>query len=227
MKTLILLFVAVSLISCQDDSPTPFVDSPTHASAKRLTKLYITIGANNAFGISAPIKERVTAKYPKDNLFFVHHAVSGTNLYSSWHPKQTILSRFKEACTKIDQVLATMPTPTEVNVIWVQGERDGIERLWANAYLANELMLEDSLRARYAPLRKNGHSGKIQWKFINYQPIGTYPYLATVLQAKQEHASIRANILISVPATEEYYTEGTYLTPAGINKLADLVTEQL
>jgi hypothetical protein len=227
MKPLILLFITIALISCSEDAPTPFVDSPTHASAKRLTKLYITIGANNAFGINTPIKERVTAKYPKDNLFFVHHAVSGTDLYSSWWPKQTILSRFREACTKIDQTLATMPTVDEVNVIWVQGERDAKERLWANAYLKNELMLEDSLRSRYAPLRKNGHSGKVKWKFINYQPVGTYTHLATVLQAKQEHASIRANILISVPMTEEYYTEGTYLTPAGINKLADLVTEQL
>jgi hypothetical protein len=227
MKTLVLLFIAVALISCQEESPAPFVDSPTHAQTKRLTRLYITIGANNAFGISAPIKERVTAKYPKDNLFFVHHAVSGTNLYSSWHPEQTIVSRFKEACTKIDQALAQMPTPNEINVIWVQGERDGIERLWANAYLKNELMLEDSLRSRYAPLKKNGHSGKIKWNFVNYLPVGSNPYLPTVVQAKQDHAAQRGNILISVPATGEFYTDGTYLNEAGKTKLADLVVDQL
>jgi hypothetical protein len=227
MKTLILLFIAVAFISCSDDSPTPFVDQPTHAQAKRLTRLYITIGANNAFGINTPISEQLTAKYPADNLYFVHHAVSGTNLYGSWHPKQTVLSRFREACIKVDQALATMPAPDEVNVIWVQGEADAKINLWSKAYLTNELMLEDSLRSRYAPLRKNGRAGKVKWKFINYQPVGTYSYLSTVLQAKAEHAELRNNILISVPATEEYYTEGTYLTPAGINKFADLVVDQL
>jgi hypothetical protein len=226
MKTLI-LFIAVILIGCQTDEVTPFVDQPTHAQAKTLTRLYVTIGGNNAFGISAPIRERLTAKYPNDRLYFVHHAVSGTNLYSSWHPEQTLLSRFKEACTKIDQTLATMPTVNEVNVIWIQGERDGIERLWANAYLTNELMLEDSLRSRYAPLRKNGHAGKVKWSFVNYLPVGPQTYLSIVLQAKADHAVQRGNILISVPATEEYYTEGTYLNAAGINLFADLVTENL
>jgi hypothetical protein len=78
-----------------------------------------------------------------------------------------------------------------------------------------------------APLRKNGRDGKTKWKFINYLPVGDYPYLSTVLQAKEDHASVRNNVLISVPNTEEYYTEGTYLTAAGINRFADLVVEQL
>jgi hypothetical protein len=38
---------------------------------------------------------------------------------------------------------------------------------------------------------------------------------------------VRNNILISVPATEEFYTEGTDLNAAGINRFADLVVEQL
>jgi hypothetical protein len=226
MKTLILILFSLSLISCQEDS-TPFVDQPTHAQARRVTKLVITLGSNNAFGISAPIKERLEAKYPGDNLYFVHHATSGTSLNNDWWPKETRRLSFKKACEEIDAALQQMPTPNEVVVIWVQGERDAIEKIWANKYLVNELMLEDSLRSRYAPLRKNGRDGKTKWKFINYLPVGDYPYLSTVLQAKQDHAFVRNNVLISVPATEEFYTEGTYLNAAGINRFADLVVEQL
>jgi hypothetical protein len=77
MKTLI-LFLFVGLIACQEDQ-TPFVDVPVHAQARRLNKLYITLGSNNAFGVSTPIKERLQAKYPSDNLYFVTHATTGTS----------------------------------------------------------------------------------------------------------------------------------------------------
>jgi hypothetical protein len=67
----------------------------------------------------------------------------------------------------------------------------------------------------------------VKWTFVNYLPVGPQTYLSTVLQAKQDHAVQRGNILISVPATEEYYTEGTYLNAAGINLFAELVVDQL
>jgi hypothetical protein len=226
MKYILILSV-LFLTCCTEEETTYRLDVPTHAQARRLTKLYITLGANNALGVSTPIKERLQAKYPGDNLYFVTHATTGTSLYNDWWPKETRTLSFNKACGEIDAALSQMPTPNEITVIWVQGERDAIERLWATPYLTNELMLEDSLRSRYAPLRKNGRDGKTKWKFINYLPVGDYPYLSTVVKAKEDHAGLRGNILISIPANEEYYTEGTYLTAAGISRFADLVAEQL
>ena len=160
---------------------------------------YMSIEQFNTYlgGFSIPLAKSLKAKYPNDNLYFYQFHKTATSLYLNWDASTGTM--FATLLTDLQRAMPQIPTPDEINFIWVQGEGDAVAVHYLE-YLSRETHLFDSLSSRYPITR-----------FLNYQvnenltATTTNAKKDTINAHKRKHAKLNPKVITIGKIPLQYY----------------------
>jgi len=166
----------------------------------------------NVGGVIVPLAKNLRKKYPKDSIYFVQFHRPNTDLAFYWNIHSNKL--FKTLVNTLDLSIKSVGNYDYIYFIWIQGERDCRNLLYANDYAKNEINLFDSLKTKYRITQ-----------FINYNIPSTLPkeyaYKMTVRAAKQSNQWVK----VIESNGMDFQTDKVHLTPdIGIKQLADSIS---
>lgn len=108
-----------------------------------------------AFGPEIGLAEYLTEAYPGETFYIIKYAAGGTNTFANWNVKDpTRNNQLVGFQNTIDDGLALLEAdgldPKIVGFLWMQGEGDSVQFLYAHSYYERERALVEHIRSTYA-----------------------------------------------------------------------------
>jgi hypothetical protein len=108
---------------------------------------------NDQFGPELSFGKRLRELMPNDDIYLVKLGVTSTSLATDWNASGTggaTYNRFKDRVTAaISNLVTADKNPTIAGMVWMQGEEDGTNSSWANAYGQNLTTLVSTIRSTF------------------------------------------------------------------------------